>query len=175
MSRFQKKIFTELGIAIGILAVLGGGIMFFSSNMKTFAARLHETKRELKLRSSSISRVTELQRIEKQFGGPYLNVLYNFVPKKDELINFSREAQALASSEGLEFGFSFLGENPASNDALGSVRFAVNVSGKSEANIRNMLKKLQEFRFFVKIEDFSISNAEEGAKGTIRGQVFFRS
>lgn len=175
MTMFQKKFLTELGITLGILIVLGGGIVFFSVNIKTFAAQLQEKKKELKSHSNAVSQFVELERTGKQIGIPYLNVLYNFIPKKDELINFPREMQALASSEGLEFGFSFIGENPASQDALGSVRFTVNVSGKSETNIKNMIKKLQDFRFFIKIEDFSISNAEGETKGTIRGQVFFRS
>ena len=174
ITMFQKKFLTELGIALGILIILGGGVLFFSVNIKTFAAELNKQKKELKMRSNAVSRLSELERSGKEFGIPYLNVLYNLVPKKDELINFSREAQALASSEGLEFGFSFIGENPASSDSLGSVRFTVNVSGKSEANVRNMIRKLQDFRFFIKIENFSISNTIEGSKGTIRGQVFFR-
>ncbi len=171
---FKKKIFMEFGIALGVLLVLAAGVIFFSVNMKTFGARLYEARKELKTRSVAVSRFAELERARREFGLPYLNVLYNFVPKKDELINFSREVQTLANSEGLEFGFSFIGENPASEETLGSVRFTINVSGRSEASIRNLIKKLQEFRFYIKLEQFSISSTENGSRGSIRGEVFFR-
>ena len=174
MSHLRKKIFTELGIAAGILALLGAGVFFFSYNINTFAARLKENKKELQLRGSAIHRLAELERLEKRVALPYLTVLYNLIPKKDELINFSREAQGLASSEGLQFGFSFLGENPASPDTLGSVRFVINVSGESQTNIQNMLQKLQNFRFLTRVDDFSISGGEGSSQATIRGQVFFR-
>ena len=164
----------EFGVAAGVLLLLSAGIVFFSFSMNTFSKRLYEGRKELKTRSASVTRFAELERARREVGTPYLNVLYNFVPKKDELINFSREVQTLANSEGLEFGFSFIGENPASEDTLGSVRFALNVSGRSEANIRNLIKKLQEFRFLIKLEEFSISNIGDGARGSIRGQVFFR-
>src|SRR3989344_5137483 len=143
---FKKKIIMEFGVAAGVLLLLSAGIVFFSFSMNTFSKRLYEGRKELKVRSASVTRFAELERARREVGAPYLNVLYNFVPKKDELINFSREVQTLANSEGLEFGFSFIGENPASEDTLGSVRFTINVSGKSEANIRNLIKKLQEFR-----------------------------
>ena len=107
MSHLRKKILTELGIAAGILALLGAGVFFFSYNINLFAARLKENKKELQLRGSAIHRLAELERLEKRVALPYLTVLYNLIPKKDELINFSREAQGLASSEGLQFGFSF--------------------------------------------------------------------
>ena len=172
---FKKKIFMEFGVASGVLVALATGVIFFSLNMRTFAERLYEGKNDLKIRSASVSRLADLKRVEQQIGAPYLNVLYNFIPKKDELIDFSREMQSVASSEGLEFGFSFMGENPASEDALGSVRFAVNISGPSEENIRGFMQKMQNFRFFIKLEELSIAETENGARGSMRGQVFFRN
>ncbi|MAF79545.1 hypothetical protein CL629_00500 [bacterium] len=175
MSRFTKKILIDLSIAFVLLILLGAGIIFFRANLEEFSGKLSESRKELETRSSAIQRLAELKRVEEEFGKDYLNVLYNFIPKKDELINFSRELQALADSEGLaEFSSSFVGEGPASAQTLGFVRFSANISAKSETNILNFIKKLQEFRFLTKLESFSVSKGNQESKASIRGQIFFR-
>ncbi len=171
MSKLTKKFLIDLSIALTLLLVLGIGVTFFSINLARSTGKLSESKKELKTRSGTVQELAELQRVEKQFGNSYLNVLYNYIPQKDELINFGREMQTLADSEGLEFGFSFLGEDPASSETLGSVKFSVQIAGKSQIPILNFIKKLQNFRFLTKIENITISNTE----GVIKGQVFFRS
>ncbi|MDO8752205.1 MAG: hypothetical protein Q7J22_01445 [Candidatus Wolfebacteria bacterium] len=170
MSKLTKKFLVDLAIALILLALLGAGVAFFSINLARSAEKLSESKKELESRSGAVQELIELQRAEKQFGNSYLNVLYNYIPQKDELINFGREMQTLADSEGLEFGFSFLGENPASSETLGSVKFSIQIAGKSQIPILNFIKKLQNFRFHTKLENITISNPE----GIIKGQVFFR-
>lgn len=171
MSKLTKKFLIDLSIALALLLVLGTGVAFFSINLARSAEKLSESKKELETRSGAIQKFAELQKVEKQFGNSYLNVLYNYIPQKDELINFGREMQTLADSEGLEFGFSFLGEEPASNEMLGSVRFSVQIGGKSQVPILNFIKKLQNFRFLTKLENIGITNTE----AIIKGQVFFRN
>ena len=175
MNKFQKKILFDLGISFLILTALGAGIIFFSSNLKTFTSKSKETRKEIEKRSDIVGGLAKLRKQESDFGTAYLNVLYNYIPSEDELINFENKLQAIASREGVGFGFSYLGEVKESANALNSVRFTLNLQAPSQERIINVIRRLQDFQNLVKIESFSISGKSGEAKGLVRALVFFRS
>lgn len=169
---FPKKLLLNLGITLAVIACLIVLLVIFNKNLESVSGKTRELNQEIITRSNSIQKISELQTAYNGTTGAYLNVLYNVIPQKDELINLSKEIQTVAASENLSFGFSFLGENPPSGDTLGYVSFSISLGGGSINSIVNFIKKMERFRYFVQLEDFSVGS--EGGTTTIRGRVFFR-
>ena len=169
---FPKKVILNLVIVFGVLSFLITALIIFNKNLERTANQTGKLNQELISRSSSIQRISELRTAYKGMSGAYLNVLYNVIPQKDELINLSKEMQTVAASEGLTFGFSFVGETPPAGESLGYVAFSLSLEGGQFQNIMNFVNKLENFRYFIQLENFDISSG--GAKATVRGRIFFR-
>lgn len=172
-SSFKKKLTLNLLIAIGIISSLIGALVFFNNDLKKTSARVNNLNKDLISRSNDIRSVAELKSQYEKNAAPYLNVLYNVIPTKDELINFSKDIQNLASSKNLTFGFSFDGETNPSGAELGFVSFTVTVGGAPVSEITDFIDKFQKFRYLVKLESFSITG-ENPANAIMKGRVFFR-
>lgn len=174
--QFKKKFLTDLAIALAFIFAIAGGIFFFTYNIKKFTAKIIDTRQEFSRRTKSITRLAQLRSQFQNEAQPMLNVLYNVIPQRDALIDFAREMQAIAESEKLSFGFSFLGENaPGGDENLDSASFTLNLMGDSTTAIFNFLKKMQTFHYVIKIESFTMADERGRSKSIIKGRVFFRN
>ena len=157
-----------------VVGALGIGIWFFEKNTKDFSDKVRQAQQDLISSSKAIGYLAELRKTSREKSKPYLNVLYNVIPQKEELINFSQDIQFIAESENLEFGFSFTGETPQSGGNLGSAKFSITIRGNSLQNTLNFIKRLEESRYLNKISDISVNRSGGAIATTITGEVFYR-
>lgn len=175
MSGFAKKMLIEFSIAAVIIIGLAVGVWFFGRNIKTFSEKISESRHELARRSDAVRHLAALQSDYNRGAAQYLNVLYNVIPKRDELIDLARQLQAIGTDIGVTTSFSFIGESGATKEQLGIVQFTLSASGDSAEDIFVFVEKLQKFRYLIDIESVSFGPDADKVKGTIKGKVFFRA
>ncbi len=173
MTPAQKRITVQISIALGIVGVLVIGLIFFGFNVRNLTQKIVTAREELALRTVALQSLATLRADYTGKAEAYLNVLHNIIPQKDELIDLSKDFQTIASASGLEYGFTFLGENPASADTLGSVKFGLKLGG-TLANLLEFLKNIQNFRYLVQVESVSIFREESLMRMNLSGSVYFR-
>ncbi len=172
MKPFHKKVTVKLSISLGIIAVLVLGIIFFGFRVDSLSEKVITTRQELGERSRSLQSLASLRSDYSTKGQSYLNVLYNVIPEKDELIDLSKNFQVIAQEGQLDYGFTFLGENPPIAENLGSVKFSLSLGG-SLNELLSFLKNLENFRYLISLENVSLNRADR-MRMNIRGDVFYR-
>ena len=173
MKAFHKRLVTELAISLIIIGAMALGLLFFGFNIIKFSKKIVSTRQELYDRSVSIESLATLRSDYTARAKNYLNVLYNVVPLKDELIDLSKDFSSLASGEKLEYGFTFVGESPATSVDLGSVEFNLTLGGTLE-RLLSFVENLQNFRYLINLDSLSLVGGAEQMKMSVRGKVFFR-
>jgi len=173
MTPTQKGIAVQISVALGMVGVLVLGVVFFGLNIKSSTRKIVSAREELAARTISLQSLASLRADYANKARAYLNVLHNIVPQKDELIDLSKDIQAVASASNLEYGFTFIGENQPTADALGFVKFNLKLGG-SLTNLLNFLKNIQNFRYLIDIESVSIYREESLMRMNLVGSVYFR-
>ncbi len=172
MNGFYRKLWFNLGVACLVLIAGFSGWWFFKANIIKSVAKIIEMNRELASRSFTIESFASL-RTQLIAARDYKIILNNIVPKEDDLLNLSKDLQAVASKNGLEYGFSFVGETKPSGSELGSINFSLNLSGTLEQFLQ-FIYDLRSFKYINVIDGLSFNGAQ--GKGTmgLRGRIFFR-
>ncbi|MCP6720406.1 MAG: hypothetical protein KJI72_03775 [Patescibacteria group bacterium] len=173
MKTFRKRLTTELVVSLITIGVLVIGLLFFGFNVGKFTKKIVAARQELAERATSLQSLAILRSEYSNKGEPYLNVLYNIIPLKDELIDLSKDFQSLAASERLDYGFTFVGETPATPGNLGSVRFSLSLGGSLNQLI-DFIENLQNFRYLINLENIAMSGGASQTSMDIKGSVFFR-
>ncbi|HXF44396.1 MAG TPA: type 4a pilus biogenesis protein PilO [Candidatus Paceibacterota bacterium] len=173
MNPSQKGIVIQISAALGIVCFLVLGVVLFGLNIKNSTAKIVTTREELALRTVSLQSLAALRADYTNKAKAYLNVLHNIVPKKDELIDLSKDFQAIASAGGLDYGFTFVGETAPSASELGSVKFNLKLGGDI-MKLLTFLKDIQNFRYLVSVDSVLIFREESAMKMNVTGSVYFR-
>lgn len=169
----NKRIVVQLSISLGVIGALVLVILLFGLQISRLSEKIAATRAELNERSVALNSLASLRSDFSLKGQSYLNVLYNVIPQKDELIDLSKDFQVIAQEDSLNYGFTFLGETPPSGNILGSVKFNLSLGG-TLSKLLNFLKNMENFRYLISLENVSINRGSEGMKMDIRGSVFFR-
>lgn len=172
MNSFRKKLGFHLGIAAIVLIAGFSGWWFFKINISNSINKIIEAHRELAVRTATIESLAAL-RTQAAQAKNYTIVLNNVIPEGDNLLNLSKDLQTVASKNGLEYGFSFLGETKPSGNELGSVSFSLNLSGTLEQFLQ-LIYDLRSFKYITVVEGLSFSGAQGRGTMVLRGKVFFR-
>jgi Tfp pilus assembly protein PilO len=173
MSEFKKKLFINIGITVGVVILFSIGIIVYGSGISTNSEKI------VRMRTDSSNLNTLIQSyssVRSQYTGKakeYSETIEKLIPQKDELINLRKDFQYLASSEKLEMSFSFLGEQSTAAPQLGSIGISLGVQGDL-GTISSFLKKLEDFRYLMGVENLVFDNREGKSSASIRGRVFFR-
>jgi len=173
-ARFRKRIAVETSIALAVLIPLAAGFILLRHCVAEAANRMVETKRAFASHTEIIDKLVLLRSQYNEFGKPYLSVLHNVVPEKDELIDISQEFQRIASANNLDFGFSFRGEDPASKTGLGAIHFSTTVSGKNLDEIVSYIQDLQNFKYLTTIQSTHTARVGERIESIVIGKVHYR-
>jgi hypothetical protein len=173
MESFKKQIFTQLAIGLIVLAALIAGLVFFGSNIKDYSERISEGRQELFERSRALSSLASIRNQYETKAKTYLGLLYNIIPQRDQLINFSRDLRT-AAGEVESFGFSFVSESSPTVDSLGVISFNVTIQ-TTISRLTEFIKNLEKFKFLVMIDSLSIERQRGDVfQAPFRGRVFFR-
>jgi hypothetical protein len=174
MNHFRKRLTTELSISTLIVLALLGGIVYFRGSVKDYTKNIVAARTLLANRTASIGNVADLRIQYDAKVVDYMNVLHNVIPSYDELINLNKEFQSLAARDGLEYGFSFLGETPKSEEGLGSISFNLNLSSSSLKPLISFVKSLQNFRYLNSIDNISVKTEDDELTMNVTARIFYR-
>ncbi len=174
MNHFRKRLVTEAGISLLIVAALFVGIQFFRSNVSEYSDKIVAARTLLANRTESIRETAELRSQFNSKASGYLNVLYNVIPSYEQLINLNKDLQSLAVQSGVGYNFSYAGEIPSSAGGLGSISFDLNVSSANFNSLMNFLKSLQNFRYLSSVDEISMRSSSGVLVMNIKSRVFYR-
>jgi Tfp pilus assembly protein PilO len=167
MADFKQEFIKKLLIALLLIAVPLGGLIFFGWNMNRRAEEIKKQRQELTDRSAELSLFARLQS-QSAKAESYFSILENILPGRDQLFDFPREMEKLANQEGIGFGFTFGAETPSSADQPGRMSFTI-VSQGSLLKIFRFIKAIENSRFLVNFQRFDFT----GSAVNINGEVLF--
>lgn len=172
MNDFKKRLFINLGVLLGLIAALIGLLTVISWDLSKQKDKIVEQRRELNQRTQYFSVLASLQKKYNEVQ-KYSSVLSNVLPQYEELFKFTEELNLAAKERKLGFGFSFAGEQPASEGAAGTANFNLSIQGK-EGEVLNFLNFIENMRFLVNLFNLDMVKSDAGFDLTANGQVFFQ-
>lgn len=154
LAGFKKKLLIHVGIALGVIAVPAIIIIVLNADINRRVTTITGYKQEQQLRVQTIDLLTgtnnDLRRAD-----PLLATMQTLLPNKDQLINFPRELERTGTNYGVEIGFSFGAEKPASAQDAGSIRFSMTITGAYE-DIVAFLKYVEQHRYFISVDSVDV-------------------
>ncbi len=151
---FQKKIFLQTGVGIGIITILALFIILLNADINKQVDRIEAAKKELELRNQTIALLTG-SNSDLRRATPLLKQLQEVLPDRDDLINFPRELNQQALSYGVDVGFSFGPERLGSDKEPGSIKFMMTIDGSYDS-IVDFLRFIEKHRYFIAINSVDI-------------------
>lgn len=152
---YYKRLIVQLAVALGAIFLLLTSIIILNMRANGQVRSITDQKKQIALRNRTIELLaggnSDLKRAE-----PLLAQLQNVLPKKDELIGFSREIKSLAKEMNLEIGFSFGSEQAGSDQDPGSVNFSLSVTG-TYAAVTSFLERLEMHPYLIRIDGVALS------------------
>src|SRR3989344_5932634 len=126
---FTPKVIINLSVLFGFLIFMIMVLTFLGREIKDKAQQIQDQSAEIESRINSISRLAELTATAKA-AGPALDQLSSLLPKRDELVTFSRYIGTLATESDVEERFNFSGEevDPTESEA-GHSGFSLSIIG----------------------------------------------
>ena len=175
MTSFRKKLFIQGSIAFVAVAVLLVGIGIFMGDVTKYGDEVVNARKELGLRSGTLSLLARLQSQYSQKAKGYTAILNSVIPREADLFNVSRDFQILATQSGVTHTFAFTGETPANEDNLGTINFRVQAEGNLP-NLQSFIRSLEQFRYITRLESMGIGKTKDGVNtASLRGVIYFRN
>ncbi|MGC9046830.1 MAG: type 4a pilus biogenesis protein PilO [Minisyncoccia bacterium] len=173
MNSLVKQFYFELIISFIIISALIFGFLFFGKQISNYSAKIRNDNIIINQQSASIQHLGDLVTQYEQ-AKQYLNVLQNYIPTKDGLLNFATDLQAVASRHHLGYGFSYNGEGATDKSGINVMNFTANVSG-ALTDIIAFINDLNQFNYLVIVNHVTINKTQSGAyEAPIIGQVYYR-
>ena len=172
--KLTKSILFNIGVTLALILPLILAVIFLRSHINNSVTRTVVARQEIDKRINFLISLVTLSSDYNRFGRDYLTILKNVVPKQDKLLNLAQELETLAASLGLEFGFSFLGENAPNPPEFGSLNFKLNVGANNINKIFSLIQRLEEFRYLINVNGVSINRSAEKINAVINGRIYYR-
>lgn len=161
-----------IGVAVLLVAVIATEIA--ASQLEKNSEKIRDQKRELSLRTSATANFAELKS-NFDLAQPAIAILDQFLPPKDDLINFGRDMVNLGKQHGLSIGFNFGNETSSSASGAGSIIFSISGSG-SFNGFQQFLNDIEKSSLFIKVTSFDVTRSAPNDEYNIlmNGVVFFK-
>lgn len=167
MGNLKQGLIRQLLKVLLALLIPVGGLIFLGWDINNRAEVIRKQRQELVNRSEELSLFAKLQSQSNE-ADPYLNILGNVLPVRDQLFDFPKEMERLASQEGIGFGFNFGSETPSGPSAAGRIGFTITTGG-SLVKIFKFIKAMEDSRFLIGFKSFDFI----GSSLNISGEVLF--
>ena len=167
MVNFKQGLIKKILIVLLMLLVFAGGLIFLGRDINLRAEVIRKQRQELVDRSEELSLFAKLQS-QLTEAEPYLNILGNVLPVRDQLLIFPKKWKDWRLKKALVLVL-VLGtkRRPAPNTA-GRIGFVITTGG-SFSKIFNFIKAMQDSRFLISFKSFDFS----GSSVSINGEVLF--
>lgn len=167
MADFKQELIKKLSIALLIIIIPIGVLAFLGWDIDGRAETAMAQRQKLADRSEELSLFAKLQSQSNEADN-YLGVLQNVLPNRDQLFDFQKEMERLATQGGVGFGFSFKNETPPTASEAGRIGFNIITEG-SLYKVFNFIKSAEDGRFLVDFKSFDFI----GSTVNITGEVLF--
>jgi len=174
IKKFTKSTPFNIGVTITLILPLILAVIFLRSHINNSVTQIIDARQKIDERINFLISLVTLSSDYNRFGRDYLTILKNVVPRQDKLFNIAQELETLAASEGLEFGFSFLGENAPNPPEFGSLNFKLNIGAKNIGKISSFIQRLEGFRYLISVNSVNINRGVGKINATINGRVYYR-
>jgi len=168
MGNFKQELLKKISIAFLMLIMPIIILVFLGLDINKKAVAAKANRQNLADRSEELSLYAKLQSQATE-AESYTSVLDNVLPSKDQLIDFQKNMEILATQSKVGFGFTFGNETPSTDTEPGRMGFSMTSSG-SLGDIMNFIKSMGDSRFMIDFKSFDFA----GSSITINGEVLFR-
>lgn len=165
LSGFKKKLFLEIGIALGGALLLSVFIILLNIDINKQADAIEETKVQLALRTRTLELLTS-SKGDVERADLFLTRLQSMVPTEEQLIALPREFQRIAKTYDVDADFRFIGsQQPGSEQQLGTMKFSLSMIGLYD-NVLQFLEFIESSQYIMVLDlgDMSRSKDKEGDK-----------
>lgn len=173
MQNFKKQFTTQVAITSALVGVLAAGLLFLGGRLNRSVIDIQGLRQELVTRWSSLSMLASLLTTYNMRAEKDMAVLERVIPKRDALLNLSRDLRGLAIKSGVEQTYSFVSETPGGPGALGFVTFQLVITGPNE-NVHRYLESLNGFTYLSRFETVEMVRSASKSSATMRGKVYFQ-
>lgn len=167
MSNIRQELVRKISIALLMLITPIGLLFFLAWDIGRRAEATAAQRQQLADRAEELILYAKLQSQSVE-AEPYLSVLQNVLPARDQLFIFPKEMENLAAQQGVGFGFNFSNETPQTNTGAGRIGFVITTEG-SLLKIFNFIKSMEDSRFLIDFKNFDFT----GSTVNINGEVLF--
>lgn len=171
LTNFKRKLFSHLGIGLGLVVVLAGAILFFGADLLAKSEGIFSANSKIALRAKTAIDLSRL-REESKVAGPMMDSLDKRIPDKDSLLGFSVAVRALTAKNGglattVRFGDESVGEG------LKTIKFTIN----TQIEYASILKFLSDFdgmEYFKNASSINIIKQSDKYNLQIDGDIVFK-
>lgn len=173
MPSFKKKILISSGILALIVVFFVAAFWFLGSNIQKKVERLNAVEKSLEEINTNFSSLALLKQQYNAQVADYLKIIENIIPPQDNLINFLKDFQSLATASNLGFGFSFAGQTPPTEDSLGYISFSSSLQG-GISQFLSFIESLPKISFLVNLNSANLRRQGDLYQIDLKGRVFFK-
>ena len=169
---FNSRLLVEGGFGLVVFIVAGISILLVSNDITRRAAATQEYKKEFK---SAVDASLVLASLKSDFerAKPYVSVLENILPIRDQLISFPKDITFIAQINNLEASVSFGAETLATQNVPGFVKFNMIIEGQYN-DLLKFMQEVERGKYIIDWSDVDFIFGNKQYKGTILGRVFFQ-
>lgn len=169
---FKMRLLIVIGVSGLLLVVLGISIGILSYDIKGRARVIQDYKKELRAATEASLSLLSLQ-ADFEHAKPYVSVLENILPIRDQLISFPKDLAFVAQKNKIASAVSFGAETLATDKVPGFVRFSMTLDGPYD-NILKFMQEVERGKYIIDWSNIDFISDNKSYKGTIFGRVFFQ-
>lgn len=171
LAGFKKKLFTQIGIALGAILLLAIFIFLLNKDINTRIEAIEKAKGEIALREKTIELLTGTNTDFKR-ADPLFENLKSLLPNKIELIAFESSLLQRAKTFAVESGFKFGAEKAGTTEEPGTIKFTMTAAGSYE-DIIDFLKYVEGHKYFISLDSIDINRSSPNKYSSlIFGEIF---
>ncbi|MFH1346842.1 MAG: hypothetical protein ABIH10_01175 [Spirochaetota bacterium] len=167
---FKKRLLIIIGIPLGIFALLIGAIVFFGFDIEKRAESANEKRLNFISRLAIADSLASLKKDSELIGG-YYAILENILPKRDRLVLFPRDINAIGNQNNLDINIT-LGQGTADGaNKYWLTNFKTTGKGTLE-NFIKFIKMLENGQYLVNFESIDFRREDDNFKALLNGKIF---
>lgn len=167
---FKKRLLIIIGIPLGICALLIAVIVFIGFDIESKAKQANEQRLTFLSRLAIADSLASLKKDSEQINN-YYAILENILPKRDRLVLFPRDLNAIGNQDSLNINIT-LGQGTAIGEkGFWQTNFKITGKGTIE-NFIKFIKTLESGQYLISLGSIDFGREGDNFKTLLNGEVF---
>ncbi len=167
---FKKRLLIVIGIPLGISVVLIGIIVFIGFDISKRAEDTSEKKIVFLSRLAVADSLASLKEDSQKISG-YFTTLENILPKRDRLVLFPKNINAIGAQNNLSTNITLGQGGTVGDKGFWQTNFKITGNG-AIGDFVEFIKILENSQYLVNVESFDFGKENSSFKALIAGRVF---